>query len=261
MGSRMKQLLVVLVALVTVLLALTQLYDWITASSSDVVAEVRYGSLPYPPGLDAEFHAIRERFSQGELSKLAAIDNYVPETDEESRDLINRVLNDLSRELRFSIPDSLPRQYSRIEGFWQVRVVNSGTTQARAVKLAVPHAVIASVSREGAQTTMHEIAGIVDLGDLHPTESVTVIAWSTHTPARYDEDSLRLTHTDGIGELSIYGESGPFGRFIDRNWIMLVFVMLITVLLAFSTVMAILESWRRTASPTEEGDDPEERDA
>ena len=87
MSSRIRQLLVIVGAIATVLLALTQLYDWVTAPSSDLVAEVRYGSLRYPPGLDAEFEAIHNRLSHSELAKLAEGDRWRPQTPEGSADV------------------------------------------------------------------------------------------------------------------------------------------------------------------------------
>ncbi|MCZ6834321.1 MAG: hypothetical protein O7G85_00970 [Planctomycetota bacterium] len=260
MESKKKQIAVVIASTITAILALTQIYNWITEPSSDVFAEVRYNSIQYPPELDNKFSEINAIVANYDFSSNVKHAINLEKDLEPHKDRLDKMSKDIIQDLARRIPSSTPYDIKTIEGCWQFRINNNGDKQAQSVKLFVPWAVVAKVAREGGNTAIMKIDEVIDLADMHPRESISISVWTTRVPASYYEDDIKLTHMNGVGDLKIYAVAGPFGRFIDEQWPFIIFLMLMMIPFGLSMASPIYSMLTKSNEQVKNGDNEAEEE-
>lgn len=131
----------------------------------------------------------------------------------------------------FSWPPSVdsvrrPRSaFGIIGGYARIDVRNVGTLAARGVIVRVPYLEMWCLNREAEREICRHSAGRIDVGDLAVGEAVTVRAWTTQQPSRYD--AVSVAHAEGVG----HATRVPFIRELswsERNTAWIVWLGLIT---------------------------------
>jgi hypothetical protein len=190
--------------LLALILAAVQLWDWYNAPSEKLVAHVQFGAFMLPPQLDDEFQklsrlvdfdTLSERFGIPELLRERGDSNCAALADE----LVLRAYSMLSHEL----PTSLPYQYKMMNGLWLVRVRNEGGRSVTGVSIRLPYTQSVLLKKEGQPPRYNTSGEVIELGDLRPTEEITLVAWADIEPSLYSSNDIKLIHSNGVGSVSV----------------------------------------------------------
>ena len=80
----------------------------------------------------------------------------------------------------------------------------------------------ARVMKPGAKSDDLRFPEVIAIGDLQPQQGVSVVVWSYSKLVFFRAGSIRLSHSSGIGDVTIQEAVGPFWSWMDRNWAFLV---------------------------------------
>jgi len=136
--------------ILAVILAIIQLWNWLTALKGTLYADVEFAAFVLPPSLAKEVERIDEQIDSDQLKKLADLSSVVrhddPERVKESLDL---AISNLSLELRQRTPRQVPYELSSLRGIYWRQVTNNGSAALSEVRLSVLNAELVQISREG----------------------------------------------------------------------------------------------------------------
>ena len=119
----------------------------------------------------------------------------------------------------------------RIEGIWFLRLRNNGSLTTTAVTLTLPPDVMfARVTRPGAASEDLRFREVIAIGDLQPQQGVSIVVWTHSRPSALSADSIRASHSAGIGAVVILAPAGPFWVWMEKNWLSLVLLAAVGVL-------------------------------
>lgn len=260
MTEKGKERLKTISLVISLPIALSTIYSIFIAPwfEAGLEADVRYGITPPSPSLDAEFKAINESVSPESLRDLAGLKRSDAGTvaGDETAEAVERAVNNLGIALRLKVPNSTPYHISMIDGYWQIRIANQAKRQLEDVKISVPNAVVATISRNGVTDEIINTSGPVALGKLDPLERVSVVVWVSMAPSSYHENDVRLTHAGGLGALTFYGEAGPFARAIDKNLNLI--ILLLAGPVVWLLIMLIVSMFVRSKLKGSDAQDSEE---
>lgn len=226
MNDKIKQFIKVVFWVVTLMVALTQLWDWLNAPSQDLEADISFSKIPMPESLSNEFSRIYELINFDSLREIPAVQYKMDALQDGSeKDFADQILLEISSHLRRRIPPNLPTPYSYFNGCWVAMVRNDGSSTLSAVTIFLPNTCFTSITNEGAEPIENPSNEIINLGELRPKETVSVLAWTKHLTSTYEASTIRLTHSNGIGDVTFYAPTGRLGQLIDRHWTFLFFLI------------------------------------
>lgn len=136
------------------------------------------------------------------------------------------------------------RRIFTARGVWYVRIFNKGNISCQSVTIKLPGASMVVLKREGEAECFFDVQDVIKVGSLAPRQEAYVEAWATSSWIR--ERELRLTHEQGVGKITYRASAGPFWRFLERNWGMLLWGIFIFSLSSAPLVLSLI---KRCKSP------------
>ncbi len=212
------------------ILALIQIGAWVSkALEKDLTATVTYGVFVLPNALNAEFKKYHE------LTDRPALDSAVAELlksihNQDEQHLASRILDQVSWFTRSNTPNEIPLDYSLLNGYWSVDVVNEGPKALSSVTLYLPYAARVAIRRTGENTVESKCEEVIRLGTLQPQEEVFLFAWTKSAPSAYNIGQIKLTHDAGVGEVITLVPTGQLGQWFENNSWFLLWILVIVVL-------------------------------
>ena len=207
-----------------VLVALTQLWNWTTPlfQGDELVADVSFGPFVQVPRLRSEIESFGELLNLKGLESLVNFDRLVKRSDDAraTEILLHDVLREVSRSLRDRLITSL--SYSDLlwpGGMYRVLVTNKGRRSLSEVTITLPDTQFLSLKREGENPSQCESGEVIELGTLRPQELVLLVSWASREPSRRSAGRIKLTHSEGVGDVVVRAPVGALGQWIEKYWI------------------------------------------
>jgi len=199
---------------VMLILSLIQLYDWIQKlREGDLTGSINYGVLSFPKGISNDFHNIYSYLDSDSLQIIGQ--NALETTNKEESYLARKVAREIGYVLRQKVPSSLSYDYLQLSGYWSVIIQNNTHHALNKVILTLPNTKLVSIRHKGGNSEEIKSNGIIDIGTLQPTEDVYIFAWTDITPSSIYFDDVHLTHEAGLGDITFFVPTGPFGQWFD----------------------------------------------
>jgi len=206
---------------VALVLGLMQLYSWLDEQSTDVRVEVSFGEWKQIPTLKGLFvsylHSDSERETlQSFMNRF--VDSTVAKTQKDSTlgDRVRRSLSDFTRLKTF---ETLQDRFLRSRGYVKIRIVNEYEANVDEVKIVVPYAIVAAVTRVGKDVEVEHIEkNVFMLGRLSPREVVGIYVWTEATYSNYTAEEIKLTFSKGSGVLRVYTRPSYFFVWLSGHW-------------------------------------------
>ena len=102
------------------------------------------------------------------------------------------------------------RDGDSLRGYFRIVVANNGSTTARAVTLEIPDIQRIEIDRkDGNVETLNDTERFV-IGNIQPTQSTVVRAWTVAPPPSADVRQISLTHEEGQGSVGVPRAAGRF---------------------------------------------------
>ena len=119
----------------------------------------------------------------------------------------------------------------RIDGIWFIRLRNDGSLTTATVTLTLPPDVMfARVTKRGATSENLRFQEVIAIGDLQPQQEASIVVWTYSSPSPRSAESIRVSHSAGIGAVVIRTPVNPFWVWMERNWWGPLFLAGVTVL-------------------------------
>lgn len=226
------------IAALAAILSILQIIDWFGRPNSRVEASVSFGSIEFPPDVIAR-HETLKKLHEGKWIESIPFDKFnknISPDDNQGTSIA------LTNQVRDSLRQQFELEYnvSKAVGFWRATVENTGSQSLSNVRLLLPGSFAVSIERPGTPKTLHSIDTVVEIGAIQPQEIVEIVAWSK-TPPRIS-DSIRLTHSTGVGDLEFLSNFGAPARFVQRNEFLVIFaLMIVTVFFLLSLINYLMD--------------------
>ncbi|GAA4445586.1 hypothetical protein [Novipirellula rosea] len=230
-------------------LALLQIWDWFTKPSDDLRATATFSEVHLPPTLDSHLNAVETRLASTELIGELAEGTYIDDKTEEGKRLAEREAERILRTIRREVPTDVPFEVSRVSGCYVMEVSNAGNSALSDVQVVVPSARVSELVREDDSNTISITRGVVSVGNLQPREVVKVSVWADSIYSPYSSEGIRLTHSTGVGSVSIYAAASPFAQWIDRWGIFAIVTGSLLALSIGATLFPVLQEIFSSTSP------------
>lgn len=207
----------VFVAFLAAVLSITQLWDWFAKPTQQLEAEVQFGPVLLPPSLAYQFEKLQPIVAGDWIEPLihSSFARHGPAPKG-----ADRLAQEITRELRYklldNVPTSVPSDVTNLSGYWRATVRNMGSQPLQGVRLVLPYTTVVRVEREGAPSAARSIDSVIELDVVHPRDVVRVTGWSEVEPSLANENSIRITHANGVGTVIINRPVGMIGRFADQ---------------------------------------------
>lgn len=125
------------------------------------------------------------------------------------------------------------------EGVLEVRLTNQGRSSAEDVSLSYERARHAVVVRGGERSAVEVDAGALSIGDVRPSESLTVYIWTTSGYFSRDMDGLVVSHRSGVADLTIFREARSWVvTAYESRWFLLWGALLVSTVLMSAALQA-----------------------
>ena len=217
MTKRVVTVLGIVAAAVTILVGIGTMLGWLTSPRANLEAAFSVGMYVEPPSIDIAVGEIDDAMSrlQGDIiDVLSDGDFLLPDvTSFQVSDAVRRVTRDLDDGRR-----SLLRRRTSA-GHLSGVVANSGSTTLEDVRIYVPNAVEAEFSvnedERLVQTERNSIP-VLMLGTLPPGVEVPVSVWTRSAFSRFTSQEIRLSHSNGFGDVSVEMPTGRLGQWVER---------------------------------------------
>ncbi len=98
-----------------------------------------------------------------------------------------------------------------------VTISNNGGAQADNVIVDLPNSGVAEVRSEDEKTVQLAFRDSIRLGSIRPNKRKTVYAWTTHDPFSFEKKNIGVTHTQGVGRITIVRETTGFWNAIYQH--------------------------------------------
>jgi hypothetical protein len=110
----------------------------------------------------------------------------------------------LGRDVKWKLSADLPYEARSAAGGWFATAKNEGDKKCVGVNLKLPHATFAVIHHDRAAepTYLGKINENVDLGELRPKGSCSVVAWTGVPLSNWDLQHVHITHDAGTGVVS-----------------------------------------------------------
>lgn len=218
-----------------ILVAATQLWDWLTVPDDELVAHVDFGPFLQPPQLEMEFERFGDLRDWEKLAEIVDLDGLLDgESDAYAKDLARKVLFRVSWLLRDRLPASLPYEY-RLSGIWLARIVSESPRSLSEVTVTLPDTRYVLIRREGGEASHLESGEVIELGNLRPRESLSIVAWSAYETSARRAEEIKLTHSEGVGSVIVRAPVGRLGQWMDKYWFpavtLLIYLLIMTIVL------------------------------
>ncbi len=168
-------------------LAVTYLWEWVTAPSTDLSARITHANFRLPEAIRKELPNSLD--SNGEASLL-----WSP-------------------------------YYNENMTFWYATVKNGKSGKVDSVNLFLPDVNCVEITKNGSTTDFAKLNGKIPLGTLYPTDEVVILAWG-RTPYSSDRAGIKLTHLNGVGEVSTDLPESSIWSF-QKAWILYLFWLIV----------------------------------
>ena len=226
--------------------ALTQIWDWVTEPNSPSIklrAKVWYNYSTMPDFIDnwvRDLSALPDSFiAYRDLLSISKPGNLSGDTFREAHQknfasLVNRYLEpNLNR--------NAANTYGSIYGYWYASIANEGEKALKSVKLLLPNAFYADVYPEVQEHYGAWINGSIDVWELQPGERMEVWAWTPSYPEPQDFKRVRLSHSEGLGVVEIWKEPSATSEWLSRHRLVTILLMALLCAISFfcGSVVAI----------------------
>ena len=220
--------------IIAAVLSLIKIYDWISAPSQKLNAEVTYSSFLLPPDVKAAFRKIDSLSTQQTIKKEIDSDKLLRFSSPQARELAEKLIERFSDVIQSNF-SKLPFGKYETGGsyLFQVKVRNVGSKALSTVTLTMPEFLCATIKRPGEETRELGSGEIIRIGILQPREEIMINSWSRYAFS-IDASPIRITHDSGVGRVIFLVPTGPFGQWADRYWsaILTALIGLVAVVIA-----------------------------
>lgn len=231
-----------IVALLTIIWLLTELYDWWQERNVSLVGEVSYGAFKFPDGYYKnieEAKKIIEELKNDEksstLKKELDVEYLLGDLNKERLEEIKtRIFEDLSSYVYRNFSDSSLSNFWGLYGYWDMKISNNGSSELLGVSMKLPKTKFIAINREGKPPEFLHSNEIIKIGTLQPKEMIKVYAWTDSEPHEYSGERIKLTHNQGVGDITVRTEVGSFWFWMERNYI---FLLIFIILVSFWTMV------------------------
>ena len=207
-AKRTSTIVLIVAAVLGGLVAVTQLVDWTRAllRKDNLTARVAFGIYRNPPVVERALSLVpRVSDPQWADSTLAFLSEAV-DTAYAARLLDREAFKVFQHELLDTLVKAVQNAFSFAPGgYWLATVSNTGSSELADVRLTLPHAEVATITRPGLSPQDTSVNEVVFLRSISPRSEVAVLAWTNrfHPPDRFDGRRVALTHRSGVGRVSI----------------------------------------------------------
>lgn len=178
----------------------TAAYCGLTRERPTLTGSVFFAPHAWPPELLQEFHM------KGLESRIA------PPT--------NRQPPDQSPQVRDLFEDILLFDYRSIDGVWLIAIKNVGTVKLSDVSLLLPWGTIEfHVRKDGEAGWTERSKRKVPVGDLEPGQRANITGWSATGTSLAQANQIVLSHSAGLGSLTVLAPAGSIARFVEGYWV------------------------------------------
>jgi hypothetical protein len=236
--------------ILTILTALFKFIAWWRSPKSKLVATLLPTPFKLPPTVESELKANSDRVRE----RLAEFLDRYPK--KEGYDEAYSRAERLASEVRFAIKDELSWETRYFSGCWHVRIDNLGKAKCSGVNLRLPHALLASIQRDGdLEARVQTIKGLVNIGELRPRGRCDVVAWTDSPLLSRQNEEVSLTHDLGVGRVNGQWQTSRFGSIVGtlterENIVSSVLFLFFIVFGLLSLALALMPLLRKTDRPS-----------
>ncbi|MBP3985729.1 hypothetical protein J5837_15065 [Pseudoxanthomonas helianthi] len=202
--NRIWDYLVRAVALLTFVSLIYGGIQWMTKPSAKLQATIDRGAFYTPPSYTDYFDAVDRTLASENIEKfLLPSDKPEPDTNKKQRATNTRYASfDLSSSLKNELWEKRKATLSSYSGYWEAEIKNTGSLPVKGVILRLPYTLVATIKREGGESTVDSKGPAVELGDLQAGETARVIAWMGNYYS-FMSDKPSLYYVDGPGAITL----------------------------------------------------------
>lgn len=184
-------------AVITTIAALVGIWVVFNQASEDLELYVSSGSYNLSPNLRKAISSNQEVFSNLELKEH--IKKNVPEEIYQHEfDLIGVIQN-----LHKTSWGEINRyNYDKYRGLNYLRLTNTGNKTASDIEILFPVSGIATIIYPDDSTDTMSFRRIIKINDLRASSEISIAVWSEAEVSKYNYEDIKVTHTNGIGEVT-----------------------------------------------------------
>lgn len=122
---------------------------------------------------------------------------------------------------RFVLPPNYESQKNLKDpnGILFVTVKNNGKQPATSISITLPDTIVAKIYKEGVESQTFENKEKLDIGELRNGETASIVAWTWLSPYEHIlKNSMKLSHSAGVGSVNVLTPVGPFWRWLEEQW-------------------------------------------
>ena len=180
--------LVTAAVITTGILAAVQIFDRITSNNARITAEGTFTKIVMPEPIINELRKQNEKIPLEEIAKL------LPEKWENRTSVASSIAELVNKQ---SSRDAL-FTLSRLDNFLEFNIQNDGGKEAFDLKLELPLKGYYTLSRRGEKAVTGTFEHIISIGNLRPTNTVSIQVWSGDIFSEYYTDDAKVTYPDGV---------------------------------------------------------------
>lgn len=266
-----------LATLGTIIVALIQVWSWLTLPSDSLSADVEFFDFKVPPTLFDQFdnhfkesmlsvfQEVKELSEELNKNRSKSLDNQNKE-EKESEALnsssfrereMDHILSFAFRNAPWEKFRETEYKLRTLEGIYRINLTNSGDTTLFNVRLAIPHSEFAQILESKNFLSIEPVINkeYIEFSDLTQGAVIKLLVWTSRAPY-FSLGDIRLTHKDGIGEVKIWEKTGRFAQWLDKNWPAIFFMTPIIFFLALLLLAIFQDSSERKRKINKENSEP-----
>ena len=139
-----------------------------------------------------------------------------------------------------------PARLQEFEGVWLLSIINVGERTATSVSVKLPGATLFQLEREADSPTTGSIEEVLEVGDLRPSEKVSITAW-TRTAEFYRPPEIRVTHDEGSFQTRPQAVVNSFGYWLLYDWKYYFYLLAFWILVSAIVEPTIKQIWKPKA--------------
>jgi hypothetical protein len=232
-------------AVVGVIWTGVQIYEWIFAPSGKLKADVSFGVYRNPPAFEESIGSLHRllKLDDSTLQKIYNINLFKGTT----ADNVARFLRIYTDVISHTVDEFERGEISNSEGYWNLDILNSGEKEVKNIQIKIPWYSCAVATFEDGTKKIFRKDGVLQIGDLQPSQKVNVFAWTKILPSRSYFDDVKIHHSDGLATIHFFVPVTGIWAFLKEYWPLL--FGLCGVVLWFSLSIAEeIEKQRRKVS-------------
>ncbi len=248
MKTNLKDALKNVALVVTIVIALIKIYDWVHEPSQKLVAEITSHSSSLPPDLEQKLVTLsafsQEIFYAKEANIQEILDRF--ESDE-SRELAIELVNYFEDHLKGFVRTNFSKMMFHT---LFCKIKNDGSKALYSCNLKLPDFEFASIERPGEKKKIIDSGKTIQIGTIQPKEEILITTWVTLPIFLYfGTSNIHLTHDSGIGEVNF--RNGKDIKDIMGLWVPPYFLLITVILFTLSSFNLLFRTKKNSPQSTD----------